>query len=443
MVRIFIFMLFTFPLFAQEQLSVQQAIELGLENNKAIKNAKLDVKYAKKQVLEAIAIGLPKVNGEVNWKHFLEIPTTLVPSGMFNPSANDEFIELQFGTPHDVTSTLTGSQLIFDGSYIVGLRASSIFKQLSLKSLELTKQQVQDSIAAMYYNVLVAEDRQQFLKLIYEIHVDILDEISAKYEQGMVEDIDVDRMAITLANMKTQYENINRVTDMSHAMLNLLIGIPINQKLVLTDSLSGLLQLNKSVLIQEPIIENRIEYQLAQTQVKVNNLDVKRYQSAYLPSIVAFGSYSKNAMRDEFNFTESGKWYPSQLVGVKATMNIFDGFSTRARVQKAKIKLEQSKNDFDLVKQSLKLEHLTAESSYITALSNQEIRQKNLELSKKIYTKTMVKYREGLVSSMELSQAGADYMNAFSQNSQAIYSLLKAKTNYQRTLGNKDEIIKN
>jgi outer membrane protein TolC len=117
-------------------------------------------------------------------------------------------------------------------------------------------------------------------------------------------------------------------------------------------------------------------------------------------------------------------------------MNIFDGFSTRTRVQKAKIKLEQSKNNFQLMEQTLKLEHIAAQSSFLTAISNQEIRQNNLDLSKKIYSKTMVKYREGLVSSMELSQAGADYMNAFSQNSQAIYSLLKAKTNYQRTIGN-------
>ena len=437
MMRIIILMFFVIPLFGQQQLSVQHAVELGLQNNNAVKNAKLDVKYAKKQVLETIAIGLPKINGEVNWQHFLEIPTTLVPSAMFNPNASDdEFAELQFGTSHNATSTLSGSQLIFDGSYIVGLRASSIFKQLSIKSLELTKQQVQDSIAAMYYNVLVAQDRNEFLKLIYEIHVDILDEINAKYEQGMVEDIDVDRMSITLSNMKTQYENMNRVTEMSHAMLKLLIGVSIDEKLLLTDSLSGLLKASKSVLIQEPVIENRIEYQLAQTQVKVNKLDVKRYQSVYLPSIVAFGSYSKNAMRNEFNFTEDGKWYPSQLVGIKATMNIFDGFSTRTRVQKAKIKLEQSKNDFQLMEQSLKLEHIAAQSSFLTAISNQEIRQNNLELSKKIYSKTMVKYREGLVSSMELSQAGADYMNAFSQNSQAIYSLLKAKTNYQRTIGN-------
>ncbi|MGC6428252.1 MAG: TolC family protein [Flavobacteriales bacterium] len=436
MIRILIILIFSSPLLAQQSLSVEQAIELGLEKNNSIKNAVLDLEYAKKQIKETVAIGLPKINGELNWQQFIEIPTTLVPANMFDPNASeDDFSELQFGTKHNATSTLSASQLIFDGTYIVGLRASSTFKKLSEKSLELTKQQVEDSIAAMYYNVLVAEHRNKFLKTIADIHTDILQEITIRYEQGMVEDLDVDRMSLTLSNMKTQSENMNRITQMSYLMLKLIIGIPIEQELVLSDSLSGLLSASEQIVIEEPVIENRIEYQLAQTNVRINELDVRRYQSNYLPSIVAFGSYSKNAMRNEFNFDENGKWYPTQVVGLKATMNIFDGFSLRSKIQKAKIKLEQSKNDLYLMKQSLSLDHLNAQSSFLTSLNNQKIKENNLELAEKIYYKSMIKYKEGLISSIELSQAGAEYLEAYSENSQAIYSLLKAKTNYQRTLG--------
>ena len=145
------------------------------------------------------------------------------------------------------------------------------------------------------------------MKTIADIHTDILQEITIRYEQGMVEDLDVDRMSLTLSNMKTQSENMNRITQMSYLMLKLIIGIPIEQELVLSDSLSGLLSASEQIVIEEPVIENRIEYQLAQTNVRINELDVRRYQSNYLPSIVAFGSYSKNAMRNEFNFDENGK----------------------------------------------------------------------------------------------------------------------------------------
>jgi outer membrane protein TolC len=387
--------------------------------------------------METIAMGLPKINGEVNWQQFLEIPTTVVPANMFVPTAPEgQYTELQFGTEHNSTATLSASQLLFDGSYIVGLKASKIYSSLSQQSLQLTEQQIQDSIAAAYYNVLVAEQRKDFLLLIAEIHQGILDEVQARYDLGMVEDLDVDRMALTLSNMKIQSENMDRMTEVAYLYLKLILGIPLEETLVLSDSLPALLSQNQNLKIQEPNIENRLELQLAETQTRLMKLDLRRYQSQFLPSISAFGSYSENAFRDEFNFFDEGNWYPTKVIGLKATMNIFDGFSRVAKVQQAKIKLQQAKNNRAQVAESLSLAHKVALSNYLTALHTQKQKTENLELSKKIYLKTMAKYREGLVSSMELSQSGADYSQAQADNAQAIYNLLIAKTNYNRSVGN-------
>jgi outer membrane protein TolC len=436
MIRIIILSMLTMPIFAQQSISVEQARELGLANNASIKNAKLDFQYAKNQVRESISLGLPSVRGEFNWQQFLEIPTSLIPANAFDPSAlEDEVLELQFGTEYAANASLTASQLIFDGTYLVGLRASSIFKKLSHQSLLLTTQQIQDSISAAYFNVLVAEDRKEFLALIVDIHKDILSEVEAKFEQGMVEDTDVDRMALTLANMKTQSENMNRMTEVAHLFLKLSIGMPLDQELILTDSLEGLLAAQSQVLFQEPEVENTLEYKLAESNVRLNNMDVRRFQSMYLPSVEAFGSYSSNAMRNEFNFTNDGKWYPTKLIGIKASMNIFSGFNNRIQVQKAKVRLAQAKNDLETANQYLYLKHLTAKSSYLSSINNQKYKTSSLELSKKIYLKTMLKYNEGLVSSMELSQAGVDYTEAYQENSRSIYDLLIDKINYERTLG--------
>jgi outer membrane protein TolC len=432
-----LFSLVAFSASAQHQLSVQEAQTLGLQNNINVKNAKLDVSLAKKKVMETIAMGLPKINGEVNWQQFLEIPTTVVPANMFVPTAPEgQYTELQFGTEHNSTATLSASQLLFDGSYIVGLKASKIYSILSQQSLQLTEQQIQDSIAAAYYNVLVAEQRKDFLQLIAEIHQGILDEVQARYDLGMVEDLDVDRMALTLSNMKIQSENMDRMTEVAYLYLKLILGIPLEETLVLSDSLPALLSQNQNLKIQEPNIENRLELQLAETQTRLMKLDLRRYQSQFLPSISAFGSYSENAFRDEFNFFDEGNWYPTKVIGLKATMNIFDGFSRVAKVQQAKIKLQQAKNNRAQVAESLSLAHKVALSNYLTALHTQKQKTENLELSKKIYLKTMAKYREGLVSSMELSQSGADYSQAQADNAQAIYNLLIAKTNYNRSVGN-------
>lgn len=422
---------------AQQRLSVQDAQQLGLVNNTQVKNARLDVKLAKKKVMETVAIGLPKINGEVNMQQFLEIPTTVVPANMFVPNAaEDEFTELQFGTEFNSTSSLSASQLIFDGSYIVGIKASSIYKSLSIQSLELTEQQIQDSIAAAYYNVLVAEERKEFLRLIADIHQDILDEVTTMYDLGLVEDLDVDRMALTLSNMKIQSENMDRMTDVSYLFLKLILGLPLDEEIILTDSLSTLLADNNQIQLQEPSIENRKEYQLAQTQTQLSKLDLRRFQSQLLPSITAFASYSKNAYRNEFDFFDEGKWYPSNVIGIKANMTLFDGLARVSKIQQAQINFEKARNNQSQTSESLQLAYEMALSNYITAFNSQEQTANNLELSKKIYHKTLLKYKEGLVSSSELSRAGADYSQSQADNAQAIYNLLIAKTNYNRSVGN-------
>lgn len=422
---------------AQQRLSVEDAQKLGLANNTEVKNARLDVKLAKKKVMETVAIGLPKVNGEVNMQQFLEIPTTVVPANMFIPSAaDDEFTELQFGTEYNSTSTLSASQIIFDGTYIVGLKASSIYKSLSVQSLELTEQQIQDSVAAAYYNVLVAEERKAFLRLIADIHQDILDEVTTMYDLGLVEDLDVDRMALTLSNMKIQSENMDRMTEVAYLYLKLILGLPLDEEIILTDSLSTLLVENDNIQLQEPTIENRKEYQLAQSQTQLQKLDLRRFQSQLLPSITAFASYSKNAYRNEFDFFDEGKWYPSNVIGIKANLTLFDGLARISRIQQAKINLEKARNNQAQTSEYLQLAYEMALSNYITAFNSQEQTANSLELSKKIYRKTLLKYKEGLVSSSELSQAGADYSQSQANNAQAIYNLLIAKTNYNRSVGN-------
>lgn len=432
-----LFFLFCGTLSAQHRFSLKQAQTHAMQHNKEMKNARLDVSYAKKQVLETTAIGLPHVSAEAQWQQFLEIPTTLVPAQMFDPNADsDDFSELQFGTEHNASATLNASQLLFDGSYIVGLKAASTFKKMAQQSLQLTEQQVKDNIALAYWGVLLAEEKKLFLKEVVLIHKDILEETAARYEMGFVEDLEVDRMTLVLSNMQTQSDNANRMTEVSLLNLKMMLGLSLDESLELTDSLEQLSAQSKAFEFEESQWQSRIEYQLANTQTAINKLDLRRYQSQYLPSIAAFGSYSENAMRNEFNFDDSDRsWYPTKVFGVKATLNLFDGLNRMAKVQKAKIKLQQARNDQQNIAQALQLEYQQALSAYLTAISNIEHKDKSLSLSKKIYQKTLVKYQEGLVSSVELSQSGADYLESHSNYSQAMYDLLSTEMNYQRTLG--------
>jgi outer membrane protein TolC len=423
---------------AQHSFSVQEAQEFGLTHNNDIKNAELDVEHAAKQMLETISVGLPQINAEMQWQNFLEVPTTLMPgAGPFGSvTADSMFTEMQFGIPHTTTASVTASQLIFNGSYIVGLKASKEFMNFANTRKDLTELQIKDSIATAYYNVLIASENEQFLNNLVIVHKDIVEEIEARYTNGFVEDIEVDRMALVLSEMEMQYANIQRQYVIAEAYLKLIIGIPLSESLTLTDSLGGLLESSVNFQLEEAQIHNRLEYQMAEMQVKLKELDMRRYQTDKLPTVSAFASFGSSAMGNEFNaFQEGTNWYPSQLVGVKITLPIFDGLGGMARIQKARLKYEQAKNDKNFISQNLELAHYAAQSNYLNAISNYHHQESNLALSKKIYDKTLAKYREGLVSSLELSQAGTEYLESNSKLSTNTYNLLISNMNYQRSLG--------
>lgn len=423
---------------AQHSFSVQEAQEYGLTHNNDIKNAELDVEHAAKQMLETISVGLPQINAEMQWQNFLEVPTTLMPgAGPFGSvTADSMFTEMQFGIPHTTTASVTASQLIFNGSYIVGLKASKEFMNFANTRKNLTELQIKDSIATAYYNVLIASENEQFLNNLVIVHKDIVEEIEARYTNGFVEDIEVDRMALVLSEMEMQYANIQRQYVIAEAYLKLIIGIPLSESLTLTDSLGSLLESSVNFQLEEAQIHNRLEYQMAEMQVKLKELDMRRYQTDKLPTVSAFASFGSSAMGNEFNaFKEGTSWYPSQLVGVKITLPIFDGLGGMARIQKARLKYEQAKNDKNFISQNLELAHYAAQSNYLNAINNYHHQESNLALSKKIYDKTLAKYREGLVSSLELSQAGTEYLESNSKLSTNTYNLLISNMNYQRSLG--------
>ena len=422
---------------AQNVFSIKEAQEQALNNNYDIKNAQLDVEHASKKMQETLSVGLPQINADIEWQNFIEVPTTLVPASQFNPEAPDNiYTEMQFGIPHSTNASITASQLIFNGSYLVGLKAAKYFMKFAEARKNLTESQIKDSVATAYFNVLIAKENSDFIESIVHIHKDIVEEIQEKYLNGFVEDLEVDRMSLILSQMEMQYANTQRQTEIAEAYLKLIIGTPLEDEIILSDSLEQLLNASVNFKLEEAQIENRLEYKMADMKIRLKELDMRRHQSNYLPTVSAFASIGRNAMGVDFNaFEEDVNWYPSQLIGVKISLPIFDGLGGMAKTQQARLIYEQAKNDKNQITANLKLAFLASQSNYLNAISNYNHEQNNVILSKKIYNKTLEKYREGLVSSIELSEAGNDYLETSTNLSQSIYNLLINNLNYQRCLG--------
>ena len=278
---------------------------------------------------------------------------------------------MQFGIPHTTSANITASQLLFNGSYIVGLKAAKSFMNFATLSKDFTESQVKDSIATAYFNVLLARENRYFLENIVIVHKDIVSEMEALYTNGFIEDLEVDRMSLVLSKMKMQYANMQRRTEIAEIYLKLILGIPLDETLVLTDDLSSLLKSSISFQLEEAMIENRLEYQMADLKVKLKELDMRRYQTDKLPTVSAFAAFGASAMGNDFTaFDKNTNWFPSQLVGIKISMPIFDGLGGMARIQQARLKFEQAKNDKSHIEESLELAYIAAQSDYLNAISD-------------------------------------------------------------------------
>ena len=432
-----VLLLLGLQLYGQHSFSLEEAQEYGLFHNQNIKKSSLELNYAYKQLKETIASGLPQINSEVKWQQFLEVPTTLVPTSQFIPGAPlDQYTETQFGIPHTTSATITASQIIFNGGYVVALKAAKSFIQFAEIRNSLTLNQISDSISTAYFKALITKKNEKFLEYLVNIHQDLLNEVKIQCNLGFVEDIETDKMSLTLSQIVMNYNQSMRESSLSEAYLKLMLGIDLDENIFLEDSLHLLLQNCSDISLEKSNVQNTLEYQMAELNEKLKYWDIKRYQTHKLPSISAFASIGTSAMGVDFTpLDASTKWYPNELIGISMSIPIFDGLGGKYRIQKAKIEGEIARLQKENTKQNLKLSHLNAKSDYLFAQQALKQQENNLLICEKIYKKTRLKYTEGIISRRELTQIASEYLEHQTNQSKQIFILLVSHLNYKRFIG--------
>ena len=390
-----------------ESLTLEEAISFGLKNNSAIINADLEVQKAFKEKWKTIAIGLPQISAEANYQNFLERPVSLVPAEFFGGNPG-EFSELTFGTKQNLIGTVKLEQLIFDGSYLVGLEAVKVYLNISENLFKKTTLEVKKLTVTTYTSVLLAEYNVSFLEKNIAKLKENLGEVHQLFKNGFEEEESVEQMRLTLSSTNSQLKYAKNFIKITEEILKFVIGYPLDQKLVLSSSVEDIFS-EASLLTDKPDtinIFNNIDIQIAENKMKSDELLFKLEKSKSLPKLVAFinGAYSGNS--DEFTFTEnSQKWFGSSLVGVKLNIPIFSSLGRSANTQKAKITLEQAKIDLNEVQNRVQIEVNAALNDYQLAIENYFTEKENLRLAERIEKKNQTKYFEGMVSSFELRQA--------------------------------------
>nr|WP_321221592.1 TolC family protein [uncultured Psychroserpens sp.] len=428
-----ILLLFCFSLgFAQDQptsLSLQEAIEFAIENNRVAKNAGRDIEAAKKQKWETIASGLPQIDGQISYINNIE---QQFPGIDFN---GDGLVDI--GAKQNITPSVTLNQLIFDGSYLVGLQSAKVFLEISENAKIKTDLDIRKSVINAYGNVLLAEESVTIL----ERNVDVLEknlfEITKIYENGLEEEESVEQLQITLTGVKSNLNNTKRLKDIAYQMLNITLGLDLNNETTLTDSLETLAIMNMELglLDSNNNVENTIDYKIANNNKVSKELLVKLEQSKALPTINGFVTASYIGNNDKFRFLSSSQpWVGTAAFGVNMSIPIFGSGLKTARTQRAKINLEKAENDLKETEQQLKLQIASAKSDFKFAIEDYDNKRKNLALAERIENKNQTKFFEGIASSFELRQAQTQLYTAQQELLQSMLDVINSKAHLETVL---------
>ena len=425
---------------AQEKenaFTLQEAQAYALEHNYGIQNAQKDVLAAKRKIWETTAIGLPQVSAEGTFQKFIDIPVSLAPANSFNPNAPEGALtELQFGLEYNNTLALTASQLVFDGSYIVGLQAAKTYKELSINNETKTKIELNEAVAQAYYTVLIAEENTKTLQSSLTVVKSMLLEAEALYKEGLIEEQSVDQLQLTVNELTTSVGIAKGQIDFAKKLLQLQMGMDIGAPMVLSDNLDTFLSEIITLPEQKEFnVENHIDYSLVTINSKLMQLNHKKEKFSFLPSVNLFFSHQQQNMNNEFDAFSGGRYYPSTVVGASIRMPILTSGSRLAKMSQAKIEWEKAINQQKEAEQGLIYQSQLANSNLETANETYLNQKENMDLAKKIYDKTIRKYNEGMVSSMELSQAQNQYLTAEGKYIKSLLDLFTAKSELKKSYG--------
>ncbi|MBW6537750.1 MAG: TolC family protein [Mariniphaga sp.] len=401
---------------AQEKLSLdlEAAKEHALNYNRTIKNSGLAIDHSQEQLWAAISAGLPQINATADYSNAMgaeisiqfdeNMPPSKIP---IKPSSN---FNLQVG------------QLIFNGGYIVGIQTAKLAQKLSEKSLVKTEQDVLSQVVESYYLVLISEES---LKILAS-NVDNLNEVYRKTEPlvrvGMMEKVELDQLSVQVNSLTNAVRSTERQYEMAKNLLRVQLGVTADTELELTQSLADFLGENPVDGIETTFVpEQNLDFQLLEVQEEITGKQVTMQKASYLPTVSGFYNYTEKILKPAFDMS------PRHMIGLQMNIPVFSSGERRAKVRQAKIDLETMQNNKALMEEQLDIQFKQLQFNLTSAIETYRVQQKNVEVSREVYQNLRRKYEQGMISSLELTTADNNYLQAESQYLTAMLEVLQAQ----------------
>ncbi len=418
-----------YGIIGQESYSLKQAKQYAIQNNTQVKNSLLDVEIAQQKIKETTATGLPQISGTVAFQNFLDVPTSLIPASSFDPAAPvDLLIPVKFGTDFNLNGTLQVSQLIFSGNYLVGLQASRTYKDISLQMVEKSELEIKAAVSEAYFTVVVLQANSEAVDSSLIMIKHIYDDTKILIDEKVLEPSASLQLELSIMELENGLKQVNDQIIVAKKLLKFQMGIEIMTEISIADDLTTLSSGLEGEIASTINVAENIDYKILQTQLKVNELLVKNKKADYLPTLAGFFSHQQVAMGNEFNFFGSdGSWYPTTIWGLNLSIPIFSCGQGPSRLKQAKIETLKTQNRIKQLDEGLQLQTAQATTAYNNSLESQKTRERAVEIANEVLQTTEVKFKEKVVSGMELTQAQSQVIQSKTNLINAKYDVLKAK----------------
>jgi len=418
---------------AQSQFTLNQAKDYALGNQLAIKNAALDIENAKQQAREVTARGLPQVSMSGSFNNFINLPVQVVDATFLNPNAKPgETIQFRAGTTYSTNGSLQANQLLFSGSYLVGLQVAKFFVSFSETALVQSKEDALFNVTQAYQIAAVGKQNLEFIDSMVLVTSKLIEEQRVYLELGLLDQESIDQLEYSLLTAQNSKASALIQYNNALSMLKLTMGYPINDPIEITELASDLMNRKSLKEASSENLQNNLSMQLLQKQRTLSEYNLKNYKYGQLPTLSANFSHQYNAFRNEFNFFADKPWFPQTFWGLSLNVPIFAGGEKYALIQQAKIRIMKDENQIKMFEQSLKSQEVQYQNNLIGATQLLELQEKNINLANKIYSNAIAKRDIGKVNSLEVTQKYNQVIMAQSQYVGSMIDVLNAQLNIDK-----------
>jgi len=425
-------------LIAQDQgtelkLSLKEAQAYAINHNKMVITSKMDVEASRIALKEMITNTLPQVNASGNFTDNLKLMTTLLPGDFFGKPG--EKVPVTFGSQFNSGATIQAGLVLFNAPLYVGIESARLGRLLSEENLSKSELDTKEAVATAYYLILISEKSLTILDSNIANLRETLKSTRAMYKAGMAESTDIDQMVTNVTAVENQRSSMQRTIELNYNLLRFQLGLSADSKLSLTETLETITEvINVEALLSQNFDHRQnVDYLLIEGQERMSYLQLKSEKASVLPTLSGFYTYGTNGMGDELG---SLSWFPNSMTGLQISFPIFASGQKYHRIRQAQINLERAKTTKAMVTDQLLLQEKQLRYNLVNANLQYLSQKDNIDVSKRVYASMENKYRQGVASSLELTQANTLYLQAENNYITSLMSLLQTKLALDKLLNN-------